>query len=161
MNNANGKKKTLSEAQISELRERYFNAETSIEEEDALKCAVASNDNPRYDEIRAVLGYVAVKKSRRNVRRVNWGQRAMRVAAVATVAVVLGVSVWLIDGNRADNEAGDCYAYVQGQRIDDPAHVMSIVQGDFSDIREAANATDCDMQSHIDDIREALKDVDN
>lgn len=160
MNNTKGKK-TLSEAQISDLIERYFNAETSVEEEAALKCAVACDDNPRYDDIRAVLGYVAVKKAHSNVRRMRWGQRAMQVAAVAAVAVVLGVSVWLIDGNSAGKESGDCYAYVQGRRIDDPSHVMSIVQDDFSDIREAANATDCDMRSQIDDIREALRDVDN
>lgn len=154
---------TLADAQISDLIERYFNAEISVEEEAALKCAVAANSDPRYDDIRAVLGYVAVKKSHRNVRHVQWGRRAVRVAAMVAVVACMGLSVLMLDGNGGNSDASgnDCYAYVQGKRVDDPAHVMSLVQDDFSDIREAAQETDNDMQSQLNDIREAFKDVNN
>ena len=42
---------------LDSLIERYFEGETSLEEEKLLKAMVARSDDSRYDAVRAVLGY--------------------------------------------------------------------------------------------------------
>ena len=42
------------------LTERYFDAETTRKEEEALKAFAASTTDPDFDELRAVMGYLAV-----------------------------------------------------------------------------------------------------
>lgn len=155
--------KQLTDAQINDLIKRYFNAETTVEEEAILKCAVAGNEDARYDEIRAVLGYVAVKKSCGKIKKVRWGHRAISIAAMMTVVIGIGLAIFALDskGFGRHNEEDVCYAYVQGKLVEDPAYVMDIMQDDLSNVRSAADETDGDILSQINDVRDAIKDVGN
>lgn len=152
--------KIIDEKRISDLIERYFNAETTPEEERELKRAVATNSNPRYDEIRAVLGFVAMKKSHNgNVRRVHWNYRTISVAAMLAVVVAIAFGV-IKSSNSADESENVCYAYIDGKKIDNYPNVMSIVDGNLSDVRTASDETQSNIQGQLDDIRNALKDID-
>ena len=68
-----------------ELVERYFEAETTPEEELALREFLARTDDPAFDEARAVLGYAAAQRSR-HAARASARTLAGVLAAAASLA---------------------------------------------------------------------------
>lgn len=145
---------------IDLLVERYFNAETTIEEEEELKLLVANDSNPRYDDIRAVLGYVTVKRGQ---RKKAFGRNAfgtaMRVAAMVAVVIAVGFGIMRMTSQEENGIDNHCYAYVQGQRISDVETVTAIMGDNLSDLRTAAGETDEDIQGQFEDVRNALQDL--
>lgn len=76
-----------------QLAEKYFEAETSDEEERQLKlflCSAEAQD-PAFDELKAVMGYLAVGKSRyrqQNEKRSSFQAWKWRSIAAASFSVV-------------------------------------------------------------------------
>ena len=48
-----------------ELMRRYFDAETSHEEEEALALYAASTEDPAFQELRGVLGYLSIGRQKK------------------------------------------------------------------------------------------------
>ncbi|MGN0207768.1 MAG: hypothetical protein ACI4BC_11030 [Muribaculaceae bacterium] len=141
MNNRNSINKNL-----DSLIERYFEGETSLEEEKLLKKMVARSDDSRYDPVRAVLGYGVATRKRTAMRRRRIGM--VSAAAVASIAVV---SIAWLNLSRGTGDS-ECYAVVEGRYTSDQSEVLSIMQSDIGDIRSAqADAGNC--------IAEQLKDI--
>lgn len=133
---------------LDSLIERYFEGETSLEEEKLLKAMVARSDDSRYDAVRAVLGYGVATRKRTALRRRRLGM--VSAAAVASIAVVL--IAWLNLSTKTGTGNSECYAVVEGRYTSDQSEVLSIMQSDIGDIRSAQeDAGNC--------IAEQLKDI--
>lgn len=118
------------------LADAYFEAETSEEEEAALRrfLATEASAGREFDALRAVMGYAAVGRriDRRARRRRTVGFR-IRIAAVAAAlaAVVVRALPWLLrtDGN---------VAYIGGVKYTDDAVVAAQISGLMEDMGETA-----------------------
>lgn len=133
---------------LDSLIERYFEGETSLEEEKLLKAMVARSDDSRYDAVRAVLGYGVATRKRTALRRRRLGM--VSAAAVASIAVVS--IAWLNLSTKTGTGNSECYAVVEGRYTSDQSEVLSIMQSDIVDIRSAQeDAGNC--------IAEQLKDI--
>ena len=74
-----------------QLIDKYFEAETTPEEELALREFLASTDDPAFDEARAVLGYFSAQRSRRAARiRVRTLTASIAAAAAIALVAILG-----------------------------------------------------------------------
>ncbi len=133
---------------LDSLIERYFEGETSLEEEKLLKAMVARSDDSRYDAVRAVLGYGVATRKRTALRRRRLGM--VSAAAVASIAVVSIAWLNLFTKNGIGNS--ECYAVVEGRYTSDQSEVLSIMQSDIGDIRSAQE----DAGNYI---AEQLKDI--
>ncbi|MDD6131637.1 MAG: hypothetical protein PUB55_02640 [Bacteroidales bacterium] len=133
---------------LDSLIERYFEGETSLEEEKLLKAMVARSDDSRYDAVRAVLGYGVATRKRTALRRRRLGM--VSAAAVASIAVVSIAWLNLFTKNSTGNS--ECYAVVEGRYTSDQSEVLSIMQSDIGDIRSAQE----DAGNYI---AEQLKDI--
>lgn len=125
------------------LAERYFEAETTSDEEVALKQYVADNDDPDFDEVRAVMGYTSVARHLAEPKKQVVLPLKKIVAAVAVILLLIGVVLPLLS-------PGDEYvAYVGGKRITDKEKVMNLMQKDM----QAMTATDADvMEQQLQDM---------
>lgn len=119
------------------LAERYFEAETTSDEETALRQYVMDNDDPDFDEVRAVMSYTSVAhrlaeshKPASHIKKI--------VAAAAVILLLLAVTLPLLS-------SGDEYvAYVGGKRITDKEKVMQLMQKDM----QTMTATDGNVIEH-------------
>ena len=139
----------ISDEQLDALIQRYFDAETSLEEESLLKRAVAHREEPRYDEIRAVLGFMAAKRRSVAKKRKRGTTVWLQVAAVAA-----GINL-----THQATETGTCYAMVGGVRIDDESQVLSLMQSNLGDIGDAASETSMSVESQIADIASVINEA--
>ena len=109
-----------------ELMQRYFDAETSPEEEKALALYAASTDDPAFRELQGVLGYLSighqkkVKKSR--------AVRFYAVAAAASVAIVAAIGITL-----SNQDHNSCIRYSYGKKEDDETLIMESVESSLAD----------------------------
>lgn len=110
---------------------RYWEAETTPEEERDLARYVAQVDDPAFDELRCVLGYLSIgrKKSVRKAGR-------MRIYAVAAAAacIVALVAIGLSLRNDGLKPSGSfCVSYAYGEKSTDGAAIMATVENSLSD----------------------------
>ena len=113
------------------LTERYFDAETTRKEEEALKAFAASTIDPDFDELRAVMGYLAVGRkqhaaSKACAKQPPTGRIALytRVAAASFLLIALpwGYRQWQYQQENI------CVAYVNGERLTDDDEVMRLMK---------------------------------
>ena len=109
-----------------ELMQRYFDAETSPEEEKALALYAASTDDPAFQELRGVLGYLSIgrQKKAKKIRTV----RFFSMVAAASVAIVTAIGITL--SNQRQNS---CIRYTYGNKEDDETSIMESVESSLAD----------------------------
>ena len=109
-----------------ELMQRYFNAETSPEEERELALYAASTDDPAFQELRGVLGYLSIgrQKEAKKIRTV----RFFSMVAAASVAIVTAIGITL--SNQRQNS---CIRYTYGNKEDDETSIMESVESSLAD----------------------------
>ena len=108
--------------QWKELAERYFEAQTTDVEEEALArfLATPASQGKEFDELRAVMGFVATGRAVHNRQRTR-GVRFRYYAAAATVTGVLALTaVW-----QMAERTNVCVAYINGERYTDKEIVFS------------------------------------
>lgn len=113
------------------LAERYFDAQTTDNEEHELRHFASVTDDPDFDELRAVLGFTAVSRRRTVVARRPRMLTPMRAAAA--LALVIGLSVFMARDIVPTPEP-DCIAYVNGKRITDESQIFRLMDETMSDI---------------------------
>ncbi len=127
--------------ELHNLIERYFNADTSLEEERLLRRELATGinnpDDPVIQEACAVMGLHVIRRkpaaiSRKTVSPPIWRN-------VAAVAVAIAVTGSLLSGVIRQQSTGECVAYVNGQRISDRDAVMKLMFSDLNEMEEASN----------------------
>lgn len=110
------------------LTERYFDAETTRKEEEELKTFAASTTDADFDELRAVMGYLAVGRKQQSAMRKSSTPRIALYTRVAAAAIFLlialpwGYRQWLYQQENI------CVAYVNGERLTDDDEVMRLMK---------------------------------
>ena len=109
-----------------ELMQRYFDAETSPDEEKALALYAASTDDHAFRELRGVLGYLSIgrQKKAKKIRTV----RFFSMVAAASVAIVTAIGITL--SNQRQNS---CIRYTYGNKEDDETSIMESVESSLAD----------------------------
>jgi hypothetical protein len=109
-----------------ELMQRYFDAETSPDEEKALALYAASTDDPAFQELRGVLGYLSIGRQNKakKVRTVRFF--SMVAAASVAIATALGITL----SNQRQNS---CIRYTYGNKEDDETSIMESVESSLAD----------------------------
>lgn len=112
-----------------ELMRRYFEAECSPAEERALARYAARSEDPAFDPLRGVLGYLSL--GRKQVRRTPSRSRLLAVAvASVTIFAAIGVGVALRTAGKPEQA---CIRYAYGERIEDETLVMTSVEATLAD----------------------------
>lgn len=118
--------------QWKELAERYFEAQTTDVEEEALArfLATPASQGKEFDELRAVMGFVATGRAIHNRPRTR-GVRFRYYAAAATVTGVLALTaVW-----QMAERTNVCVAYINGERYTDKEIVFSEAMKSIDKVR--------------------------
>lgn len=113
------------------MLQRYWEAETTPEEERALARYAAKTDDPAFGEIRAVLGYLSVGRTEK-ARRGRRVRQYTFAAAAASVAVVAALSLGLLTG-RGQRTDDLCIRYAYGVQTGDSEAIMASVASSLAD----------------------------
>ena len=113
-----------------ELMQRFFDAETSPQEEKELEFYAASTDDPAFGPLRGVLGFLSVGREKKAKKH-----RAVRFYAFATTAsVILLATVGIGLSNKYKSIIEDnCIRYAYGVQVDDDALIMASVETSLAD----------------------------
>ena len=111
-----------------ELMRRYFDAETSPEEEKDLALYAVSTDDPAFDDLRGVLGYLSIgrQKKAKKVRIV----RFYAVTVAASLALIAAIGLNISNQNAPDEK---CIRYAYGVKEDDNIQIMTAVESSLAD----------------------------
>ena len=109
-----------------ELMRRYFDAETSHEEEEALALYAASTEDPAFQELRGVLGYLSIgrQKKVKKVRSVSF----FSIVAAASVAIVTAIGI-----SFSNQSHSSCIRYTYGNKDSDETLIMESVESSLAD----------------------------
>lgn len=109
-----------------ELMQRYFDAETSPEEEKELALYAALTEDPAFEELRGVLGYIGIgrQKKAKKARAV----RFYSLVAAASVAIMTAIGITL--SNQSHNS---CIRYTYGDKDEDETLIMESVESSLAD----------------------------
>lgn len=136
---------------------RYFDAQTSDEEESALKRFLVSPEaaGREFDEARAVLGFATVGRRLCHARRrTALRRRITGYSAAASVALVIAFSGWAVYSSR-----NQCVAYINGVKCTDEDVVMAEMRRSMQEMGATASSADIgatlgDMFETMDEFKE-------
>ena len=136
---------------------RYFDAQTSDEEESALKRFLVSPEaaGREFDEARAVLGFTTVGRRLCHARRrTALRRRIAGYSAAASVAMVIAFSGWAVYSGR-----NQCVAYINGVKCTDEDVVMAEMRRSMREMGATASSADIgatlgDMFETMDEFKE-------
>lgn len=101
-----------------ELANRYFDAETSVAEEKELRSFLVSTSDEDFNEVKAVMGFMAYTAKGKGLKAKGKGLRVW--VAAAAVALALIVFVPFVKGNNSD-----CLMIAEGETNTNHKEVMS------------------------------------
>lgn len=120
-----------------ELMRRYFDAETSHEEEKELALYAASTDDPAFVQLRGVLGYLSIGRQERARRRTAVIYRAVAVAASVAVIAAIGL-------NTAFQK--ECIQIDHGTRVENNDVIMASVETSLADFFGEATPAETNLK---------------
>ena len=138
------KLRTADKAQWLALRDRYFEVETTDEEERLLRRFAATalaQDDPDFADLCAVMSIVAVGKAASSKRQNEMKRRRLRwvwAAAACVAGLVLVMLAW--------PSKNVCVAYVDGVKITDRDEVLALMHDSWDDIALDADANTVETQ---------------
>lgn len=105
--------------------QRYFDAETSPQEEKELALYAASTDDPAFQGLRGVLGYLSIgrQKKAKKVRSI----RFFSIVAAASIAIVTAIGITLSNHNH-----NSCIRYTYGNKDNDETSIMESVESSLA-----------------------------
>lgn len=118
--------------QWKELAERYFEAQTTDVEEEALArfLATPASQGKEFDELRAVMGFVAIGRAVYNRQRTRRVRLRYYAAAAAITGVLALTAVW-----QMAERTNVCVAYINGERYTDKEIVFSEAMKSIDKVR--------------------------
>lgn len=108
-----------------DLRDRYFEAETTEEEERKLRRFAAMTQDADFQELQAVMGFTAMGHPHHTTIR-----RSLSIAA--SIILILGLSFYMT--LHSGQEDSICVAWVNGEEITDPSQVMAMMQNSMQEM---------------------------
>lgn len=156
----------ITEAELLELIEGYFDCTLSDEEERFLRCAVARSESshPAVLKAKAMMGFHTIRRHHPEIQvmtgrgkrsegifrmRLHW-RRLINIAAILTVIFIGAFYLnTAIGGQSAENR---CIAYFNGEKVTDEDQVMEILIDNLSDLDEGAEAAEELMLQDMDEI---------
>jgi hypothetical protein len=111
------------------LMQRYWEGETTPAEERKLARYAARTDDPAFEELRGVLGYLSIGRQRahREVR-----PRLAYAWAAAAAALVILLSVGIVSRNKGTG-SDLCVLYAYGETSTDSEQIMASVDASLAD----------------------------
>ena len=140
------------QADLEQLIDRYFDGETTVQEEQALREALADCpwSSETIDEARFTMGYFAAHKQQR--RRVATFTNRFRITAIAaSIALLLTVGLTTLWHHQQTDDM--CIAYVNGKAISNDDAVMALIANDLNSMEDASQS----MAAQLSSIGEALE----
>ena len=118
--------------QWKELAERYFEAQTTDVEEEALArfLATPASQGKEFDELRAVMGFIATGRAIHNRQRTRRVRLRYYAAAAAITGVLALTAVW-----QVAERTNVCVAYINGERYTDKEIVFSEAMKSIDKVR--------------------------
>ncbi len=143
---------------LNKLIERYFNGDTTVEEEQMLRNELArsTSHTNEVSEARAVLGYSLaqpVSKLRRS--RHKSLLHAAASAAIIFTASYAGYQVYTYNSTQAE-----CFAYIDGQKVTDTGAVMSLMIEGLSNVADAAEESRTRAMVSLEDLVSVMNQTD-
>lgn len=140
-----------------QLAEKYFEAETTDEEERQLKQFVCTPEaqDPVFDELKAVIGYLAVGKSRyqkANGKHASFQAWKWRSAAAVFFCCLLSGSLYVL----RQQGRNQCIAYINGERCTDSELVMSHMKLSMSQVSQ--DTEDFTVESQLGSLFNSAED---
>lgn len=124
-----------------ELMRRYFDAETSPEEEKELALYAASTDDPAFGQLRGVLGFLSIGRQERGRKRTAVIYRAVAVAASVVVVAAIGL-------NAAFKK--ECVQIDHGNRVESNDVIMASVETSLADFFGEATPAETNLKEMFD-----------
>lgn len=118
--------------QWKELAERYFEAQTTDVEEEALArfLATPASQGKEFNELRAVMGFVATGRAIHKKQRTRRVRLRYYAAAAAITGVLALTAVW-----QVTERTNVCVAYINGERYTDKEIVFSEAMKSIDKVR--------------------------
>ena len=140
------------QADLEQLIRRYFDGETSLQQEQQLREALAHCpwDSEIIDEARFTMGYFAAHAREQRLRdhKVD-RKRIMGIAA--SIAVILTVGGYVIWHQQSADDV--CIASVNGKIINNDEAVMALIEKDLSTMEDASHS----MATQLSSLGEAIE----
>ena len=127
------------------LSEKYFDAQTTDEEEDALAQFLASDaaNDTAFNEVKAVMGFLSTgrsiaqkaKEKKKRTTAIQWASIAACTAAIA----ILGTSIALHATQATPGSKDIYYAYIDGKEYIDEEFVMQHMLATMNRMSDTSN----------------------
>ena len=134
----------------SQLVERYFEATLSDDEERELRLFLVSeaSSSPIFDEVKAVTGYIATAKARRE--KDNTRKRSSVIVQIARYSAAAAIIGAIIVGIQLGSTPEICVAYIDGKRYTDRATVLAQMHRAMAHVSN--NTSQYSAQEQLSDI---------
>ena len=135
------------QAELEQLINRYFDGETSIQEEQMLRETLADCpwSSEVIDEARFTMGYfVAHRKAGQQTSKKSYRRQVIGIAA--SIAIILAIGIPAMYHNWFAPQP-QCIAYVNGKVVANDDAVMALIASDLSKMEDASNSMAAQLQS--------------
>ncbi len=140
------------QAELEQLIDRYYDGDTSVQEEQELRQCLADCtwSSEVIDGARFTMGYYAAHtcQLQRTKRRSN---RLRMTGIAATIAIILGIGAFTLWHQQQPGDV--CIAYVNGQIVQENEQVMAMIADDLEKMDNAADA----MTNQLTSLGEAIE----
>lgn len=143
----------LSKEEWEELVERYFEAQTTDDEEQRLRAFLLTDEaaGREFDEVKAVMGFLSMGKSKHcSKKRYQLPIYGKRWAAAVVIFCVISSIAWQITYRRENV----CVAYIYGEKCTDSEVVMSQLKNSLLQIQRTEG--DVMMEEQLSDMFQTL-----
>ena len=141
------------QAELEQLINRYFDGETSVQEEQMLRETLADCpwSSEVIDEARFTMGYfVAHRKAEQRASKKSYRRQVIGIAASIAIILAIGIPAMYHSWFAPQPQ---CIAYVNGKVIDNDEAVMALIASDLSKMEDASN----NMAAQLQSLGEALE----
>ena len=154
----------MTQAELELLVGKYFDCETTEEEEIVLKRALSECRfrSSIIDEALVAMGFYSIGRERNKEN--NSSKRisvAWRVASVAAMLVLIVSFALKVMQSDSIDETDYCIAYVNGVEVDDQEEVLALVRSSLNNMGNTTEMEAISMESQFSNIREIMSMNDN
>lgn len=135
------------QAELERLIGRYFNGETSVQEEQLLRETLAHCpwSSEAIDDSRMVVGYFAAhcREQKRTFKKIS---RRQMIGIAASTALIIGVGILALWHPSVENNSM-CVAYVNGKTVNNDETVMAMIESDLNEMGDASMGITAQLSS--------------